>query len=203
MNAEMMKNGRPQVAIVDVNTLAVIGLKQMLQTVMPMMQVDVFSSLDQLQQAGEENYFHYFVAIAVVLENRQFFLTHQRKTIVLSPSTDPTTQLSGFHCLCTQVPEDRLVKMLLQMVQGAHSGGRNLPPIPKVLQAKVLSDREIEVLSLIVQGYLNKEIADLLHIGMTTVITHRKNIMEKLGMRSVSALTIFAVMNGYVDISKI
>ena len=58
MNVEMMKNGRPQVAIVDANTLATIGLKQMLQTVMPMMQVDVFSSLDQLQQAGEENYFH-------------------------------------------------------------------------------------------------------------------------------------------------
>ena len=32
---------------------------------------------------------------------------------------------------------------------------------------------------------------------------HRKNIMEKLGMKSVSALTIYAVMHGYVDINKI
>ena len=68
---------------------------------------------------------------------------------------------------------------------------------------KMLSDREIEVLSLIVQGFINKEIADRLNIGLTTVITHRKNIMEKLGVRSVSALTIYAVMNGYVDINKI
>ena len=59
------------------------------------------------------------------------------------------------------------------------------------------------MLSLIAQGLINKEIADLLHIGLTTVITHRKNIMEKLGMRSVSALTIYAVMHGYVDINKI
>ena len=67
----------------------------------------------------------------------------------------------------------------------------------------MLSDREIEVLSLIVQGFINKEIADRLNIGLTTVITHRRNIMEKLGVRSVSALTIYAVMNGYVDINKI
>ena len=47
------------------------------------------------------------------------------------------------------------------------------------------------------------KIADRLHIGLSTVITHRKNIMDKLGMKSVSALTIYAVMHGYVDINKI
>ena len=78
-----------------------------------------------------------------------------------------------------------------------------MPPLPHALQMKILSDREIEVLSLIVQGLINKEIADRLNIGLTTVITHRKNIMDKLGMKSVSALTIYAVMHGYVDISKI
>jgi len=75
--------------------------------------------------------------------------------------------------------------------------------MPAVLSQKILTDREIEVMSLIVQGYINKEIADKLNIGLTTVITHRKNIMDKLGMKSVSALTIYAVMHGYVDINKI
>ena len=78
-----------------------------------------------------------------------------------------------------------------------------MPPMPQALQAKVLSDREIEVLALIAQGFINKEIADQLNIGLTTVITHRKNITEKLGMKSVSALTIYAVMHGYVDINMI
>ena len=55
--------------------------------------------------------------------------------------------------------------------------------MPDVLSRKVLSDREIEVLSLIVQGFINKEIADQLNIGLTTVITHRKNIMDKLGIK--------------------
>jgi DNA-binding CsgD family transcriptional regulator len=89
------------------------------------------------------------------------------------------------------------------MVKGAHPQGKNLPPIPRVLQQNILSDRELEVLALIVQGYINKEIADKLNIGLTTVITHRKNIMEKLGMKSVSALTFYAVMHGYVDINQI
>jgi len=203
MNAEMMKNGRPHVAIVDTNTLASMGLRQMLQTVMPIMQIDVFSSLEQLRQVGMEKYFHYFVAMSVVLENRQFFLTYRRQTIVLTMTTDPNAQLSDFHCLCVQVPEEELVRTLLLMVQGAHGGGRNLPPMPKATQSKILSDREIEVLSLIAQGYINKEIADMLHISITTVITHRKNIMEKLDMKSVSSLTIYAVMNGYVDIHNI
>ncbi len=58
-------------------------------------------------------------------------------------------------------------------------------------------------MALIVQGLINKEIADRLNIALSTVVTHRKNIMDKLGLRSVSALTIYAVMHGYVDINKI
>ena len=89
------------------------------------------------------------------------------------------------------------------MEQQAHGKGQHLPPMPKVLQQQVITEREAEVMSLIVQGYINKEIADRLHIALATVVTHRKNIMEKLGMKSVSALTIYAVTHGYVDINKI
>lgn len=66
-----------------------------------------------------------------------------------------------------------------------------------------LSAREVEVLSLVVRGLMSKEIADRLHISLPTVNTHRKNISEKLGVRSVSALTIYAVMHGYVDLAQI
>ena len=89
------------------------------------------------------------------------------------------------------------------MQQGGHPHGRNLPPLPETLNRQILSNRELEVLSLIVQGNINKEIADKLNIGLATVITHRRNIMDKLGMKSVSALTIYAVMHGYVDINDI
>jgi DNA-binding NarL/FixJ family response regulator len=194
---------RPKVAIIDPNTLAAVGLKQLLQTVMPIMAVDTFGSLSELEANHCDDYFHYFVAMNTVLENHQFFSERRHKTIVLTLNLDTTSQLSEFHSLCINVPEKQLVRSLLMLQQHAHSGGKNLPPIPQVLQQKILSDREIEVMSLIAQGLINKEIADRLNIGLSTVITHRKNIMDKLGLKSVSALTIYAVMHGYVDINNI
>lgn len=198
-----MNTTRPKIAIIDSNTLAVLGLKQLLQTVMPIMTVETFGSMAELEANHPEQFVHYFVAMNIVLEHRAYFTEHRRQTIVLTMSVDGGCQLSDFHSICINVPEHELVRSLLTLQQHAHGGGRNLPPMPRILQQKILSDREIEVMSLIVQGYINKEIADRLNIGLATVNTHRKNIMDKLGMKSVSALTIYAVTHGYVDINKI
>lgn len=195
--------GRPKIAIIDPNTLAVLGLKQLLQNVLPIMTVDTFGSFAELEASHPDSYFHYFAAMNIVLENKAFFTERKRKTIVLTLSLDSTSTLSDFHSLCINMPEQELVRSLLALQQSAHGHGKNMPPMPEVLNRKILSDREIEVMSLIVQGYINKEIAEKLNIGLATVITHRKNIMDKLGMKSVSALTIYAVMHGYVDINKI
>ena len=203
---------RPKIVIIDPNTLAVLGLKSILQNVMPIMEVDTYGSFAELEANNPEQYFHYFVAMNIVQENEPFFLAHRRKTIVLSSSASPgnlsplsshLSPLNTFHTLCVDVPESQLVRALLALEQHAHGHGQNLPTMPKALQKKVLSDREIEVMALIVQGFINKEIADKLHISLSTVITHRKNIMDKLGLRSVSALTIYAVTHGYVDINTI
>ena len=200
---EKKTSGRPKIAIIDSNTLASIGLKQILQNVIPIMTVDTFGSFAELEASQPDTYFHFFAAMDIVLRNRAYFIQHRRKTIVLTLSLSDSAQLSDFHSLCINQPEHQLVKALLMLEQHAHAGGHNLPRMPQVLQQKILTDREIEVMSLIVQGNINKEIADKLNIGLSTVITHRKNIMEKLGMKSVSALTIYAVMHGYVDINTI
>ena len=198
-----VEQGRPRMAIIEPNTLVVLGLKQILQNVIPIMTVEAFSSFPDFQRADPNRFYHFFVAQTIVLENRVFFSNNIHKTIVLTMTCDPNSQLSGFHGLCLNVPEEKLIRSILRMEQYGHPGGKNLPELPAVLKNKLLSNREIEVLSLIVQGMINKEIADKLNISLTTVITHRKNIMDKLGMRSVSALTIYAVMHGYVDINKI
>ena len=199
----MNSSSRPKVAVIDTNTLAVLGLKQLLLNIMPIMTVDTFGSMTELEANQPDVYMHYFVSLDIVLNNRPFFTERRRKTIVLTLSLSETSQLSDFHSLCINQPEPQLIRQLLQLEQHAHGQGQHLPPVPQILQHKLLTDREIEVMALIVQGYINKEIADRLNIGLTTVITHRKNIMEKLGMKSVSALTIYAVMHGYVDINKI
>lgn len=190
----------PKIAIIDPNTLAVLGLKSILQNIMPIVSVDTFGSFTELQANNPDGYFHYFVSMNIVLQNRNFFINHRHKTIVLTISLDTNTQLNDFHCLCINVPEKQLIKSILAMEQGAHAHGRNLPSMPR---QNILSDREVEVMTLIVRGFINKEIADKLNIGLATVVTHRKNIMDKLRIKSVSALTIYAVMNGYVDINSI
>ncbi|WP_347840340.1 helix-turn-helix transcriptional regulator [uncultured Draconibacterium sp.] len=63
-----------------------------------------------------------------------------------------------------------------------------------------LSEREIDVLKLLAIGKANKEIAEELFISIHTVISHRKNISNKLGVKSTAALVIYAVANGLVDV---
>lgn len=62
-----------------------------------------------------------------------------------------------------------------------------------------LSTREKEVLVNIVKGMTNKEIADTLNISIHTVISHRKNITHKTGIKSVSGLTVYALLNNFIE----
>lgn len=65
-----------------------------------------------------------------------------------------------------------------------------------------LSEREIDVLKLLVTGNSNKEIADILNISAHTVISHRKNISSKTGIKSLSGLTIYAVIKNIISIEN-
>lgn len=66
-----------------------------------------------------------------------------------------------------------------------------------------LTDREIDVLKLVAVGFSNKEIADKLFISIHTVISHRKNTTEKLGIKSISGLTVYAILNKLIDTRNI
>ena len=68
---------------------------------------------------------------------------------------------------------------------------------------EALSDREKDVIISLVQGMSNKEIADHLCISVNTVITHRRNIARKLQIHSPAGLTIYAIVNGLIDISSV
>ncbi len=66
-----------------------------------------------------------------------------------------------------------------------------------------LSEREIGVLIELVNGLSNKEIADKLCISIHTVISHRKNIVEKTGIKSLPGLTIFAITQKITSVDAI
>lgn len=66
-----------------------------------------------------------------------------------------------------------------------------------------LSEREIMVLKMIAHGMTNQAIADELFISMHTVITHRKNITKKLGIKTVAGLTVYSILNGFIKPEEI
>ena len=66
-----------------------------------------------------------------------------------------------------------------------------------------LSTRERDILVAVAKGKTNKEIADEFNISIYTVISHRRNISRKLGINSISGLTVYAIMNKLIDISSI
>ena len=66
-----------------------------------------------------------------------------------------------------------------------------------------LSEREIEVITLITTGYSNKEIADMLFISIHTLYTHRKNIMKKLNFKSPVELVLLALDLGLIDTKRL
>ena len=199
-----MMNHQPEIAIVEANTLTSLGLKTILERMIPMAVIRTFHSFGELTDDTPDMYAHYFISAQIYVEHNAFFLPRKRKTIVLAGDSHQF-QLSGVPILNIYQAEEQLVKDILKLHQHAHHDGypvKDMPPTPPTTGHE-LSAREIEVLVLITKGLINKEIADKLNIGLTTVITHRKNITEKLGIKSVSGLTIYAVMNGYVEADHI
>lgn len=70
-------------------------------------------------------------------------------------------------------------------------------------EGEELSAREKEILVSVAKGMLNKEIADEYNISIYTVITHRKNITRKTGIKTVAGLTVYAILNNLIDMNTV
>lgn len=187
-----------QIAIIEPNTLAGIGLQSLFQQMMPGVTIRHFRSMQQLIDDTPDMYGHYFVAAQVYFEHVAFFRQRMPRVIVLT-NGGIMPQLTGIHTLNVNQDEQALTRDILQMHNQAHGKGCHPQSNSAPINEHDLSAREIEVLVLLTRGLINKEIAEKLNISLTTVITHRKNITEKLGIKSLSGLTIYAVMRGYVE----
>lgn len=108
--------------------------------------------------------------------------------ITTDSDIDPLTTINA---ICN---ESELIKQLSHIIKHI---------IPQKSKPTKLSTREIDVLRLIAKGYKNKEISEYLSISINTVLTHRKNIISKLGIKSISGLSIYAIMNEYISQSEI
>ena len=89
-------------------------------------------------------------------------------------------------------------------LQEIFSESWNIKDKPNRLQENdELTNREKDVLKLVALGHSNKIIAEKLFISIHTVISHRKNITEKTGIKSISGLTVFAILNNLIDTETI
>lgn len=210
-----MKSAR--IAIISTNTLEAVGLESVINELLPMCEVSVFATLDDLLHSSldssesQPSFFHYFVEAQQVVEHSDFFLSRIHQTIVLAPSNMRSALFEHFHRLNPNLPEKQLIKAVLSLNQighgdtaSHHSPDHTMGHIgTQATSTLPLSNREAEVLALVVKGFINKEIADKLYISLNTVITHRKNICEKLHLHSVSSLTIYAITHGIVRMDEI
>lgn len=91
--------------------------------------------------------------------------------------------------------ESSILKKLEQLYTNKDENSNN--------DGEKLSEREKDVLKLLLKGLSNKEVADELNISPHTVISHRKNIVEKTGIRSLSGLAVYAIVNNITNIEDI
>lgn len=156
------------------------------------------------------------------LHDVQLYLARNRVDLVLANPSTVMAEPALFRAMRSEYPDipwlafvyaffdPRLLARFSGVVSILDPPGEILNHIRQALEAsrevpeetgqEVLSDREKEVLRLLVSGFQAKEIAEQLSISTHTVTTHRKNISQKTGIRSISGLTLFAVVQGIITV---
>jgi len=161
-------NRNYRIAIVSDEWLVSFGLKSVILEIAPLCRIELFADPESYTQAAKE----------------------QRYDFVFSFVSFPDLNTEVIN---RQESSSNIRTLLHQLLS---EGIR--PETGSSVLRQPLTKRETEVLRLLTQGLLNKEIADKLGISLHTAISHRKNIISKLGIKTVSGLTIYAMMHGVI-----
>jgi len=163
----------PDVVLLDINMPAMNGLEAMvhLRKQVPNAKVIILTMHDSKE----------YIAQIVRLGARGYLLKD------CSP-TELVSAIKAVHCGEVYFSPTVSKVLVEEMVDGKKAADQ---PIPAPL-----TEREREVLSLIAEGLLNKQIADRLGIGVRTIETHRERIMRKLDIHTVAGLTKYAIARG-------
>ncbi|RKD91390.1 helix-turn-helix transcriptional regulator [Mangrovibacterium diazotrophicum] len=118
--------------------------------------------------------------------------------VSLSASTDTEGLTAGYDYDLNVLDSNLEIQKLIQVIRKSATKAKT-----QTFENGDLTQREKDVIRHIALGLSNKEMADKLNISIHTVISHRKNITEKLNIKSISGLTVYAIMNNLLDISDI
>ncbi len=174
------------------NTAVALGLKYLFREFFNL-EATINSDSYSLDNTADNNQNTlYFIDADTFASLHDFFITRRSRIVIIS-NQETTSRYIPY--INTHADESSLIDELRKIIT-THTANEEA-------SHNDLSQREIDVLRLVAMGYLNKEIADSLEISINTVLSHRKNITAKLGIRSVSGLGFYAIMHGYISDSDI
>ena len=173
-----------KLVIIGLNTLECIALKSIYEDI-PNMSIEFLASMDN----NESVYDHtdkYIISSDIFSKNSEYFLPRKNKTLIICSGN--IIQTGNIETVGRDSDLIELYTALERFIK-SETGDEG---------TSELTAREIEVLKELVNGLTIKEIADKLCISANTAVSHRKNISAKLGIRSISGLSGYAIMNGLV-----
>ena len=192
----------PCFAIIDRNTLESTALKDILWELFNHVEIHIYGSMDSFIRDSNRHFVHFFVSADMLFSNSDEFETLKHMTTILTDGQNPHLDQSGYRILDITSSEEDIENRLMHLQQIGVYGDVQTNTESEIYKEK-LSEREKEVLRLIVKGLINKEISKELNISLPTVIFHRNNICTKLQTRSIGKLTVYAVLSGIVSIKEI
>jgi DNA-binding NarL/FixJ family response regulator len=198
----MQGNNNNHIIIVDTSQIISEGLLSVINKHSQRYQVSTTNSIEGMELLFAKRKSEIIIINPNLINNTKAFNTlrntiEQVKWVGLVYAYYEQDLLSKFDALITisDNPESILSKINKLLVDENQQDSN--------ASQEVLSEREIDVLKLLAGGLSNKEIADKLNISIHTVISHRKNITQKTGIKSVSGLTIYAVVQKIITTDSI
>ena len=173
--------------IIAKDTLRALGMKYLLESMFDMKSAVFNDYADGKLPDDVDRYDLIVVDEALCLSNLDYLIPKKNRTVILA---DHDMAGHSWQYVNSNADENTIIESfasIIKKLKRVNSGQDGL------------SAREIDVLKLVATGLTNKEIADRLNISINTVLSHRKNISAKLGIKSVSGLSVYAMMNGYIN----
>lgn len=196
-----MRNGRTHIAIIVQSKIIFEGLHVLISQSDLDATICKVESLDDLEQIILARPIDILIINPILLANRDKEVKRIRKN---SPKLSVVGINTGLidNSLMMMLDEsfslfDPDKQIIAKLQKASDSESKNIS------NTENLTEREIDVLTKLVHGHSNKEIAEMLNISIHTVITHRKNIASKTGIRSQSGLTIYAITKKIIAIDDI
>ena len=188
------------ITIISPNTLVCLGLKSILSEYFSVSTIFITKCFEEYQSNDHEKSSDLIFLSPEIYVLNEYFQGIKAKLIIMLERNE-------------KIFENQTSLTFLNI---SHSQSEIIDNLNSIFDAKIkakypenhedLSMRETEVLRLVSLGLMNKQIADNLNISMHTVISHRKNLTRKLGINTVSGLTVYALLNGlitYDDLNNI